>query len=102
MGNFPGPKNCIMQGPGVSKNQIYICIFNFRLTMTNVESFTYKLRSTPWVELHLPYSITTQTIEIKVIGVENILFGGFKEIKLFGCGPTLDDWDSGMNIFHCF
>ena len=62
--------------------------------MGDVGSFKYKLRSTPWVNLNLPYSITTKNIEIRVIGVENILFGGFKEIKLFGCGPTLDDWNS--------
>ena len=79
------------------KNKIlnkYSFIFNFRLTLGDVGSFKYRLRSTPWVNLNLPYSITTKNIEIRVIGVENILFGGFKEIKLFGCGPTLDDWNS--------
>ena len=72
----------------------YFFFFNSRLTLGDVGSFKYKLRSTPWVNLNLPYSITTKNIEIRVIGVENILFGGFKEIKLFGCGPTLDDWNS--------
>ena len=28
----------------------------------------------------------------RIIEVESILFGGFKEIRLFGCGPNLQDW----------
>ena len=75
-------------------HDVNISVFYSRLTLGDVGSFKYKLRSTPWVNLNLPYSITTKNIEIRVIGVENILFGGFKEIKLFGCGPTLDDWNS--------
>ena len=30
-------------------------------------------------------------INIRVIEVENIVFGGLREIRLFGCGPGLYD-----------
>ena len=41
-----------------------------------------------WERVVLPYTVTTDHLTIKVVDVNDALFGGFKEIRFFGCGPS--------------
>ena len=65
------------------------------MKLGGVRSFDIKLRTRPgqyWDRINLPFTIKTDRIKIKVIEVESIMFSGFWEVRLTGCGPTLEDW----------
>ena len=43
-----------------------------------------------WDRIELPRTIWTKYIRLEVLEIEKILFGGLKEIRFFGCGPSLN------------
>ena len=50
-----------------------------------------------WDRITFQRTIWTDYIKITVLQVEGILFGGLKELRLYGCGPSMS---SNQNYYQ--
>ena len=95
--NFDGctaqPKSYGSKNSNIVLSCLVICCFHLnRVVFGGGQdgSFDVTLRGKKaWQRIDLPQPITTDRVLISVVQVEKFLFGGFAEIRLYGCGPSL-------------
>lgn len=85
--------------PMIRLTQIRILQYNWehgrarklRLSINGHEMWAnLRRRKDDWDRVTLPFTILTNHISIEVKEVDQLLFGGFKEIQLFGCDQKIN------------
>lgn len=68
--------------------------YNFRVSLGKNQKYDYNLmriENDKWDRIEFSDTIWTKYIRLEVLEIEKILFGGLKEIRLFGCGPSMKE-----------